>query len=411
MTHVRRYLQFLVKIWCLSWEGSWRFYLWMGFLSVLSLIGVHAWAEQFVTGLQTTGMTNQVSWGAYIANFTFLVGVAAAAVMLVIPAYLYKIESMHRVVLFGELMSIAVIVMCLLFVTVDLGRPDRFLHLLPPIGRMNWPISMLSWDVIVLNGYLLLNLHICGYLLYMKYLGKTPTKKFYIPFVFIAIFWAISIHTVTAFLYVGLAGRPFWNHPIVAPRFLASAFAAGPALLILTFQAIRRLTGFWVGEEPLQLLRRIVTIALLINVFLLGCELFVEFYSGTYHSVSAKYLWLGVHGHDGLVPWIWTALTLNLLALLILISPFATRLWFLDIACVALIIGIWIEKGMGLIVPGFVPTPLGQFVEYQPSWNETLICLGIWSFGILMYSWMLHVAIPIMKGELSASPEEINPTR
>ena len=411
MTHARRYLQFLVKIWCLSWEGSWRFYLWMGFLSVLSLIGVHAWAEQFVTGLQTTGMTNQVSWGAYIANFTFLVGVAAAAVMLVIPAYLYKIESMHRVVLFGELMSIAVIVMCLLFVTVDLGRPDRFLHLLPPIGRMNWPISMLSWDVIVLNGYLLLNLHICGYLLYMKYLGKTPTKKFYIPFVFIAIFWAISIHTVTAFLYVGLAGRPFWNHPIVAPRFLASAFAAGPALLILTFQAIRRLTGFWIGDEPLQLLRRIVTIALLINVFLLGCELFVEFYSGTYHSVSAKYLWLGVHGHDGLVPWIWTALTLNLVALLILISPFATRLWFLDIACVALIIGIWIEKGMGLIVPGFVPTPLGQFVEYQPSWNETLICLGIWSFGILMYSWMLHVAIPIMNGELSASPEESNPTR
>ena len=405
MTHVRQYIQFLVKIWWLSWEGSWRFYLWMGFLSVISLVGVNAWAEQFVNGLQTTGMTNQVSWGAYIANFTFLVGVAAAAVMLVIPAYIYKIESMHKVVLFGELMAIAAIVMCLLFVTVDLGRPDRFLHLMPVIGRMNWPISMLSWDVIVLNGYLLLNLHICGYLLYMKYLGQTPTKKFYIPFVFIAIFWAISIHTVTAFLYVGLAGRPFWNHPIVAPRFLASAFAAGPALLILTFQVIRRITGFWIGDEPLQLLRRIATIALLINVFLLGCELFVEFYSGTYHSVSAKYLWFGLHGHDQLVPWIWTSLTLNLFALIVLISPVSNRLWFLDAACIALIIGIWIEKGMGLIVPGFVPTPLGQIVEYQPSWNETLICLGIWSFGILMYSWMLHVAIPIMKGEFSANPQ------
>ena len=408
MTHVRQYIQFLIKIWWLSWEGSWRFYLWMGALSLLSLIGVNAWAEQFVNGLQTTGMTNQVSWGAYIANFTFLVGVAAAAVMLVIPAYIYKIESMHKVVLFGELMAIAAIVMCLLFVTVDLGRPDRFLHLMPPIGRMNWPISMLSWDVIVLNGYLLLNLHICGYLLYMKYLGRTPTKKFYIPFVFIAIFWAISIHTVTAFLYVGLAGRPFWNHPIVAPRFLASAFAAGPALLILTFQLIRRTTGFWIGDEPLQLLRRIATIALLINVFLLGCELFVEFYSGTYHSVSAKYLWFGLHGHDQLVPWIWTSLTLNLFALFVLISPVSNRLWFLDAACIALIIGIWIEKGMGLIVPGFVPTPLGQIVEYQPSWNETLICLGIWSFGILMYSWMLHVAIPIMKGEFTANPQPLS---
>ncbi|MCS1408755.1 MAG: hypothetical protein M2R45_01932 [Verrucomicrobia subdivision 3 bacterium] len=407
MGHTRQYLQFLGRIWFLSWEGSWRFYAWMGLLSVISLIGVNAWAHQLVNGLQTTGMTNQVSWGAYIANFTFLVGVAAAAVMLVIPAYIYRIESMHKVVLFGELMAIAVIVMCLLFVTVDLGRPDRFLHLIPPLGRMNWPISMLSWDVIVLNGYLLLNIHICGYLLYMKYLDKTPTKLFYIPFVFIAIFWAISIHTVTAFLYVGLAGRPFWNHPIVAPRFLASAFAAGPALLILTFQMIRRWTGYYIGNEPLQLLRRIVTISLLINVFLLGCELFVEFYSGTYHSISAKYLWLGHHGHDRLVPWIWTALFLNLLALGILISPFAARIWLLDIACVSLIVGIWIEKGMGLIIPGFVPTPLGQFVEYQPTWNETWTCLGIWAFGALIYSWMLHVAIPIMSGELNAKTQPI----
>lgn len=405
MNATKDYLVFLGRIWLLSWEGSSRYFVWMGFLALLSLIGLNAWALQFVDGLETTGMTDQVSWGAYIANFTFLVGVAAAAVMLVIPAYLYKNESMHKVVLFGELMAVAAIVMSLLFVTVDLGRPDRFWHLVPPWGKMNWPISMLSWDVIVLNGYLLLNLHICGYLLYMKYLGKTPTKAFYIPFVFIAIAWAISIHTVTAFLYVGLPGRPFWNHPIVAPRFLASAFAAGPALLVLTFQIIRRLLGYWIGDEPIQLLRRIITISLLINLFLLGCEVFVEFYSGTYHTVSATYLWLGLHGHDNLVPWIWTALCLNLVALAILLAPISNRLIFLDLACVFLIVGIWIEKGMGLIIPGFVPTPLGQVVEYQPSLNETLICVGIWSFGTLMYSWMLHVAIPIMRGDLRAFPE------
>lgn len=405
MNTVKDYLTFLGRIWLLSWRGSRPYYLWMGFLTVLALVGLHAWARQFVGGLQTTGMTDQVSWGAYIANFTFLVGVAAAAVMLVIPAYLYKNESMHKVVLFGELMAIAVIVMCLLFVTVDLGRPDRFWHLIPPWGRMNWPISMLSWDVIVLNGYLLLNLHICGYLLYMKYRGRTPTKLFYIPFVFVAIAWAISIHTVTAFLYVGLPGRPFWNHPIVAPRFLASAFAAGPALLVLTFQVIRRILGYWIGDEPIQMLRRIITIALLINLFLLGCELFVEFYSGTYHSVSAKYLWQGLHGHEGLVPWIWTALFLNVAAMVILLTPFSHRLILLDLACVFLIVGIWIEKGMGLIIPGFVPTPLGQVVEYLPSLNETLICVGIWAFGALMYSWMLHVAIPIMRGDFRAAPE------
>ena len=253
----------------------------MTLLTVLALVGLNAWARQFVAGLETTGMTNQVSWGAYIANFTFLVGVAAAAVMLVIPAYIYKKEFMHEVVLFGELMAIAVIVMCLLFVTVDLGHPDRFHHMIPPFGIFNWPGSILSWDVIVLNGYLLLNLHIAGYLLYCRYRQQKPAKLFYIPFVFISIAWAVSIHTVTAFLYVGLAGRSYWHHPLVPSRFLASAFVAGPGLMILTFQVIRRVTRYYIGDQPIFTLRMIMTVAMIINMFLLGCELFTEFYSPT----------------------------------------------------------------------------------------------------------------------------------
>jgi molybdopterin-containing oxidoreductase family membrane subunit len=377
----------------------------MTLLSVLSLVGLHAWARQFVDGLQTTGMTDQVSWGAYIANFTFLVGVAAAAVMLVIPAYVYKKNYMHEVVLFGELMAISVIVMCLLFVTVDLGHPDRFHHMIPPFGIFNFPSSILSWDVIVLNGYLLLNLHIAGYLLYCKYRGRTPTKAFYIPFVFLSIIWAVSIHTVTAFLYAGLAGRGYWHHPLVPARFLASAFVAGPALMILTFQTIRRRAKYWIGDKPLFTLRMIMTVAMIINMFLLFSELFTEFYSPTQHAAAAYYLYFGLHGHTGLVPWIWTAIVLDAIGLFFLVTPLSRQITGLNIACVACFFGIWIEKGMGLIIPGFIPTPLGQVVEYLPTLNETLVCLGIWSFGILIYSWMLHVAIPIMNGSLRSNPD------
>lgn len=401
---MRAYLTFLGRIAMLSFRGGWKFYAWMGLLTVVFLIGLNAYARQIVEGLSSTGMTNQVSWGAYIANFTFLVGVAAAAVMLVIPAYIYKKGFMHEVVIFGELMAIAVIIMCLLFVTVDLGHPERFLHMIPPFGMFNWPGSILSWDVIVLNGYLLLNMHICGYLIYKRYLGEAPTKKFYIPFVFIAIVWAISIHTVTAFLYVGLAGRAYWHNPIVAPRFLASAFAAGPALLILTFQIIRRHTRHWIGDEPIFMLRMIMTVAMLINVFLLGCEVFTEFYAPTAHSAAAQYLYFGLHGRDGLVPWIWTAIALDLVGLGLLVTPLSRRIWLLNVACVSCFLGIWIEKGMGLIIPGFVPSPLGQVVEYLPSMNESLVCLGIWALGALIYSWMLHVTIPIMRGQLRANP-------
>ena len=398
----REYLTFLRRCFWVSFQGDHRFYLWMTLLTVVCLLGLHAYCKQLVYGLGVTGMSDQVSWGMYIANFTFLVGMAAAAVMLVIPAYVYGDESMHHVVLFGELLAVAAILMCILFVGVDLGRPDRFWHMIPGLGRFHFPESMLAWDVIALNGYLLLNAHICGYLLYVAYLGRRPTKLFYIPFVFVAIAWAVSIHTVTAFLYVGLGGRPFWNTAILGPRFLASAFAAGPGFLILTLQAVRRFTGYHVTDDILLKLRSIVQISMLINVFLLLCEVFAEFYAGTLHAAGARYLYFGLHGHHGLVPWIWTALALDTVALGLLMLPASRSLEWLNVACGAAIVGIWIEKGMGLIVPGFVPTPLGEVIEYQPTWNETLICLGIWAFGALAYTVLVRITVSILSGRLRA---------
>jgi Ni/Fe-hydrogenase subunit HybB-like protein len=406
MTAIRNYLVFLWRCIRLVFEGDWRYYAWVGTLLVFCLLGLNAYAKQFAHGLIVTGMTDQVSWGVYIANFTFLVGVAAAAVMLVIPVYIYKNEELHDLVIFGELLAVAAILMCLAFVTVDLGRPDKSWHLIPGVGKFNFPGSMLSWDVIVLNGYLLLNVHICGYLLYSRYQGRKPSKWFYIPFVFIGIFWAVSIHTVTAFLFVGLGGRPFWNSAIVGPRFIASAFTAGPALIILALQIIRRVTDYHVPDRALMTLRSIVQVSMIINVFLLLNEVFKEFYTDSLHVASAHYLFVGLHGYNALVPWIWTAIIFNLTALVLLILPVSKSLKWLDVACVLAIVGIWIEKGMGLVVPGFIPTPLGEIVEYTPTLNETLISLGIWAFGLLAYTVMLRMAVPILQGKLSKANED-----
>jgi Ni/Fe-hydrogenase subunit HybB-like protein len=401
----RNYLRFLGRCGRIAFVGDWRYYAWMGALTLVTLLGLNAYAKQLVEGLIVTGMSDEVSWGVYIANFTFLVGVAAAAVMMVIPVYIYDNEELHDLVIFGELLAVAAIIMCLAFVTVDLGRPDRFWHLVPWLGQLNFPASMLSWDVIVLNGYLLLNVHICGYLLYSRYHGRKPAKWFYIPFVFIAIFWAISIHTVTAFLYVGLGGRPFWNSAIVGPRFLASAFTAGPALIILALQIIRHVTHYQITNKALLTLRSIVQVSMLINVFLLINEVFKEFYSGNLHVASAEYLFLGLHGHNALVPWIWTAVVLNVTAMVLLCLPLSRSLKWLNVTCVMSIIGIWIEKGMGLVVPGFIPTPLGEIIEYMPSLNETLVCFGIWAFGLLCYTIFLRMAVPILQGRLSKANE------
>ncbi|MFZ1056936.1 MAG: sulfate reduction electron transfer complex DsrMKJOP subunit DsrP [Opitutaceae bacterium] len=403
----RDYLTFLWRCARIAFVGDWRYYAWMAGLTVFCLLGLHAYCIQFVHGLIVTGMSDEVSWGVYIANFTFLVGVAAAAVMMVIPVYIYDNEELHDLVIFGELLAVAAIIMCLAFVTVDLGRPDRFWHLIPGLGQLNFPRSMLSWDVIVLNGYLLLNVHICGYLLYCRYQDRKPSKWFYIPFVFVAIFWAVSIHTVTAFLYVGLGGRPFWNSSIVGPRFLASAFSAGPAIIILALQVIRRVTHYHITDKALLTLRSIVQVSMIINVFLLINEVFKEFYSGNLHVASSRYLFLGLDGHHALVPWIWTAVAFNLISMFLLILPLSRSLKWLDVACALCIVGIWIEKGMGLVIPGFIPTPLGALIEYTPSLNETLVCLGIWAFGLLCYTIFLRMSVPILQGVLSKANENL----
>ncbi|MCB0403648.1 MAG: polysulfide reductase NrfD [Bdellovibrionales bacterium] len=374
---------------------------WMIGLGVFIILGLSAYGVQLSRGLIATNMTDQVSWGAYIANFTYLVGVAAAAVLLVIPAYIYKHDDVKEVVIIGELLAVSAIGMSLLFIVVDLGRPDRMLHIIPLIGRLNFPQSILAWDVVVLTGYLFLNLHIPGYLLYKKYRNETPTTKYYRPFVFISILWAVSIHTVTAFLYSGLGGRPFWNSAILAPRFLVSAFASGPALMILCFSAINHVTHYHVKPSVETLMIRIIRVALPVNYFLLFCELFKEFYTDSVHSLSAHYLFFGIQGHGMLVPYIWASLLFGITAGAI----FFTRRWVADrrlllLACALTIVGIWIEKGMGLIIPGFIPTPLGDLVEYTPSWVEFFICLGIWATGAAVFTVMARVALGIEMGKL-----------
>jgi len=398
-THLVSYPRFLVRAIALATDGSLRFYAWMVLLTAVALVGANAWAHQVADGMIRTNMTDHVSWGLYIANFTFMVGVAAGGVMMVIPAYLYHDRKMHDVVIVGELLAIAAIVMCLLFVTVDLGRPERGWHLLPIVGRFNFPFSMLTWDVIVLTGYLLLNLHICGYLLYHRFLGRTPDRRWYVPFVFLSIFWAISIHTVTAFLYCGLGGRPFWNSALLAPRFLTSAFIAGPAFIMVALRVLERWGGVAASEQPVRTLVNIVRVTTVVNLVMIASELFTEFYSGGSHRESARYLYLGLHGHDGLVPWIWTALGMNVAATILFFQRRVDQRGRpLIMACVLAFVGCWIEKGMGLIVPGFIPSTLHEIVEYSPSVIEWKVTAGIWAAGLLVFSAAIKVAMPMLGG-------------
>lgn len=381
-------------VWNLS--GGIGYQIFLCCLAAFVMLGIFAYSVQVNLGLSVTNMNDIVSWGFYIANFTFLVGVAAAAVMLILPAYIFKDKDLHQVVIIGEGVANGALVMCLLFITVDIGSPLKLWHLIPGIGLLNWPSSMLAWDIIVLNGYLALNVIVPAYILYCQYNNREPDEKKYRPFVFLSIFWAFSIHLVTAFLYQGLPARPFWNNPLMGPRFLASAFAAGPAIITVVLVIIHSATSFKINTQIFNKLRRIIVISAIINLIMLFSEIFKEFYLPTHHSLPAIYLYFGLEGHNTLVPWIWSAISLNILGTIILaVNPGNNNPKVLFPACVILFVGIWIEKGIGLIIPGLVPSPLGEIVGYAPSWVEVSITLGILAVGIFVVSMLVRPALII----------------
>lgn len=362
-------------------------------------LGIYAYSVQARQGLAATGMNDIVSWGLYISNFTFLVGVAAAAVMLILPAYIFHDPDFHRVVIVGEGVAVGALVMCLSFIVADLGGPLQAWHLIPGIGIFNFPSSMLAWDVVVLNGYLLLNALVPAYILYSHYRGREADERKYRPFVFLSIFWAFSIHLVTAFLYQGLPARPFWNNPLLGPRFLASAFAAGPALITLVLAVIHSSTTYKIDRSVFNKLRLIIVISAIINLIMLFSEVFKEFYFPTHHSISAMYLFFGLDGHNSLVPWIWISVTANLLATLILaFNPGKNNPAVLLPACTLLFIAIWMEKGIGLIVPGLIPSPLGEITDYLPTWVELCVTLGILALGVTVVTWLIRAALVIEQG-------------
>jgi len=381
-------------------RGNFLYWAWVTLLLLLMGVGGSAYWKQLHGGLIATSMRDQVSWAFYIGNFTFLVGVAAAAVLLVIPAYVYHWKPIKEVVILGELLAISAIVMSALFVLVDVGRPDRLWHLLPGLGRLNVPSSMLAWDVVVLNGYLVLNLVIVTYLLFTLVRGRHPAHRIFTPLVLFSIPAAIGIHTVTAFLYSGLASRPFWHSAILAPRFIASAFCSGPAVLLVLMQILRKFTRFEIQDVAIWKVAELMAYAMGLNLFLFGAELFTEYYARTEDVIHMNYMFVGVDGHTAIVPYMWFSLFCSITAFALFLIPRTRRHWAaLNLGCVLIYLGVYLEKGMGLVIPGMTPDTLGEIYEYAPSRTEFLVATGVFATGFLLFTLMVKVATPIMLGE------------
>lgn len=372
--------------------GSKTYWTWIFALLAVAGVGFISYLFQFNYGLGITGLSRDVTWGFYIAQFTFLVGVAASAVMLVIPYYLHSYKKFGRIVILGEFLAVSAVMMCILFIFVDLGQPTRVMNvMLHPT-----PNSVMFWDMIVLMGYLALNI-VIGWTTLGAERNQVAPPSWVKPLIYLSIPWAVSIHTVTAFLYAGLPSRHLWLTAIMAARFLSSAFAAGPALLIILALIVRKVSRFDPGSEAIQSLAKIVTYAMIANVFFFLLEVFTAGYSGIpSHQHSLHYLFFGLEGHAKLVPWMWTSAVLALVGIVLLLIPDTRRNEnILPIALIAVFFSTWIDKGMGLVVGGFIPNPFEQVTEYSPTIPEVLITLGVYAIGFLILTVLYKVAISV----------------
>jgi molybdopterin-containing oxidoreductase family membrane subunit len=375
-----------------AFYGSGKYYGWILFLLVVWGGGAGCYAYQLTEGLRVTGMGRDISWGLYIAQLTFLVGVAASAVMVVIPYYLHNYKAFGKITVLGEFLAVSAVSMCGLFVIVDLGTPARALNLI----LYPTPNSILFWDMIVLNMYLVLNLVIAWNVLSAEKKG-VHAPNWVKPLIYLSIPWAVSIHTVTAFLYAGLPGRHLWLTAILAVRFLGSAFAAGPSLLILLCLFVRKVSKFDPGKEAIQSLAKIVTYALIASIFFVGLEFFTAYYSQVPgHMHGLEYLYFGLEGHGKLVPWMRVSAVLAIVALLFLLNPGTRRNEkTLAFAAALTFIALWIEKGLGLVLAGFIPNPLEHVTEYYPTAPELMITVAIYAIGLLIITILYKVAISV----------------
>jgi molybdopterin-containing oxidoreductase family membrane subunit len=389
--------QFVLGSISIIFKGGKIYYSWLAFLILIIIWGVGGYINQLQEGLHVTNMSDSVSWAFYIGNFTFMVGVAAAAIMLVIPAYIYNWKPIKEIVIFGELLAVTAVIMSICFVVVDIGNPVKFWHMLPIVGTMNFPSSILAWDFFVLFIYFIINLSVVTYLLYCLFYKREYNKRIVLPLILLSIPAAIAIHTITAFLFNAIPARPFWNSALLAPRFLASAFCSGPAILIILFQVLRKTTIFEIKNEAIWTIAELMVYAMFIYLFFTISEFFKEFYSDTEHLVYWKYLLFGIGGNKELVPFSWLSIIMGTTAFILFLIP-RTRKNFitLNIGAVLIYFSVYIEKGMALIIPGFTPNVLGQIYVYTPSFAEIRTTVMIFSVGSLVFTFMLKVAIAII---------------
>jgi len=160
---------------------------------------------------------------------------------------------------------------------------------------------------------------------------------------------------------------------------------------------LRRFGGFDAGRDAIQSMAKIVTYAFITCIFFVVVELWTVFYSQVPDDMEHyRFLFVGLEGYNTIAHAMTVAVISAAAALVLLINPRTRKKELtLGVACVLVFLSLWIEKGLGLMVTGFTPSPLGHLTRYIPTWPEAAIAIGIWAMGFLIITVLYKIFLSV----------------
>jgi molybdopterin-containing oxidoreductase family membrane subunit len=411
--------------------------LWITGLLAVCALALVAWIFQLVYGLRVTDMRNYVSWGAYMTNFVFFIGISHAGTLISAILRVTNAGWRRPITRMAEAITVFALLVGASMVLIDMGRPDRLLNLLLH-GRLQSPIL---WDLVSVTTYL------TGSFLYlyvamipdMPILARAARERGRSPrlvrlyemlslgyrespehrrrlaralgaMAVIIIPVAVSVHTVVSWVF-GMTLRPGWHSTIFGPYFVIGAIFSGTAAIITAMALFRRayrLERYLLPEHFQRLAKLLLALSLLYAYFTLS-EYLTAWYGGLESDTRLLELLAG-STLFGASFWLWAVFGL-FVPIGLLIFPSRRSLGAIVSASVLINIGMWVKRYL-IIVPTlqtpFIPAQAaGITPHYFPSLVECTITAGAFAGFLLLFTLFSRIFPILSIWETAEDAEEV----
>ena len=360
--------------------------------AAVTAIGLALWIWQLSQGLALTNMRNLDSWGLYITNFMFLVGLSAGGLIISSVPRAFGIAGFGGISKIAVWTSICCTVLAIGFVVIDLGQPLRLWELFA-YSNLSSP---LMWDIIVLAVYLILSIGYLWATLRAEAGGVSPVALRVISVV--ALVCAVLVHSVTAWIFGLQAGRAMWHTALLAPWFVSSALVCGVALVLVAVIALRRAGYLELDQKNVVKMLKLLGVFVMVDLYFFGCDLLTEGFPGGEGANVVAMLTSGA-----LAPFFWAEIVLCAFTAVVAFVPALRRNGLIVVASLAAIVAIFCKRvqllvggfqlpnldypavvsGSGLTDAGAATQALGGSMVYFPSPIEFGIVLGVFGLGAL----------------------------